>query len=312
MNSFVVQTSSALGGKFALLCLILLFLLAPLSPRACNLSYVQLDSVTDTGNGQWDIYVTACVGAGISGFSKGGAADTYTFAFVFYSSCNASLAISEFPASVKGNETGAEYWGFNFGPVGPPFDAQAAVLYLNPSYQPFVCVNATGICGPRHSQCDQYRFRVAELPDSIRVLGFEGAGNALGGCYPDADMMVDIPGNPCGRVAGPAISPPVISAPSVANPEAEQFFDSGTESVPVTLALDLFPNPNRGVFALRAQDPHVELQTVVVSDLTGRRVALRNSVRMGERLDFSHLAPGSYILSVNGEDGQAWKRFVIR
>jgi hypothetical protein len=314
MKNLSFQTARTRGVKLAIFFSLLALCFVPTTSRACNLSYVQLDSVSDAGNGEWDIYVTACVGAGITGFSKGAAADTYTFAFVFYSSCVPNLTISQFPTSVKGDSTGAAYVGINFGPTGPPFNAQAAILYLSPAYQPFVCVGSAAACGLKHSQCDQYRFRVSDMPDSLRVLGFEGVGNAMGGCYPDADMMATLPlsGNPCGRSAGPAVAPkPMTGRPSV-SPEADHFFVGAAEAAPIKKEIGLYPNPNAGVFALESGDPSIQSAKVAIYDMAGRQVAALQQVRMGETLDFGDLRPGSYFLNASGDGWQSSKMFVVR
>ncbi|MEM7039409.1 MAG: T9SS type A sorting domain-containing protein [Bacteroidota bacterium] len=52
------------------------------------------------------------------------------------------------------------------------------------------------MCGNAHSQCFQLDFTVDVFPDSIRVFGAEGAGNPVGGCYPNPDMLIDLSGLP--------------------------------------------------------------------------------------------------------------------
>jgi hypothetical protein len=316
MNRTILQTTFARRASLAMFLCLFALLLVPGTSNACNRSYLQLDSTVATGTGEWDIYVTACVGAGITGYTKGAGANTYTFGFVFYSSCVPALNISYFPPSVKGDVTNAAYTGYNFGPVGPPFSAQAALLYLNPSYQPFVCVNTTAACGNVHTQCNQFRFRVADMPDSLRVLGYEGAGNSMGGCYANADMMVVLPavGNPCNRVAGGAINPPANATQPDPNtiPDHEQFFPNAAESATASPEFSLFPNPNPGRFVLKSGDPSHQIADVTVHDLAGREVASLRSVRMGETIDLGQLPTGSYFLRASGDDFNALKMFVVQ
>lgn len=316
MKRTLSQTPLAFRASLAFLFCFFSLLLVPESSQACNRSYLTLDSTVATGTGEWDIYVTACVGAGITGSSKGAAANTYTFGFVFYSSCVPALNLSNFPPTKKGNATGAAYLGYNFGPVGYPFNAQAALLYLNPSYQPFTCVSTTGACGNVHTQCDQYRFRVSDMPDSLRVLGFEGAGNSLGGCYPDADMMVVLPsaGNPCNRVSGGTATPkPLITPPNPNTiPDHDHFYPLPAESATGSTELSLYPNPNTGTFALTSNNATIQEVNVTIHDLAGREVASRRSVRMGESLDLSSLPAGSYFLIAQGKGFNVSKMLVVR
>lgn len=314
-TSFAPKLHCSVANLAMILCFFA-FLFCSQESQACNRSYLTLDSTVATGTGEFDIYVTACVGAGITGSSKGAAANTHTFGFVFYSSCVPSLHLSYFPPTMKGIATGASYLGYNYGPVGYPFNAQAALLYQNPSYQPFTCVSNTSACGNVHTQCDQYRFRVAHVPDSLRVLGFEGAGNAMGGCYPDADMMVEFPaaGNPCNRVVGGIATPkPATTQPGLhADIDADHFFTSAAEAAPSSAEISLYPNPNNGTFALSSSDVSVQQAAVSIFALDGREVASRNAVRMGESMDFGELPAGSYFLIARGEGFSVSKMLVVR
>ncbi|MEM1000481.1 MAG: T9SS type A sorting domain-containing protein [Bacteroidota bacterium] len=155
------------------------------SAKACDRSSARLDSVI-IGSGFVDIVMTTFIGAGITGTQKGGDAPTRDFGFGFYGS--AALAPVSFTTSVTSDTTGATYFsGIGPGALGTRF----LLAYLFSGID-FTCVNVTSTCGNRHTDSVQVRVRTNELPDSIRVFGIEGAGNPLGGCYPDADMLLDL------------------------------------------------------------------------------------------------------------------------
>lgn len=182
--------------KHTLLCLISLCLISlaqcilPSSIKACDRAELTLDSVVCEG-GNYRIYVELCLGGGITGTAKGADADTRTMGFGFYTSA-ASMAIHSFsPASITGDSSGISMPGAIVGPG--PFGTQEFLLYLDPNgSNGFMCVSSTNQCGNLHTQCDQYSFLVDVIPDSIRLFGAEGNGNAFGGCYPNSDMVISM------------------------------------------------------------------------------------------------------------------------
>lgn len=160
--------------------------------QACHQSYVQLDSVVALNPG-YDVYTTLCIGGGVTGKVKGADSHTGEFGFGFYSSCTDTLDISYFTLSISADSTGATNQGINIGPIpGSPFGTEGFVLYSTLSPHPYLmCVNNPAKCGSPHQQCFQFRFRFDDfLPDSMRVFGVEGNGNAAGGCTFDADMYI--------------------------------------------------------------------------------------------------------------------------
>ena len=197
--------------RLSLLAILFLFALSP-STIACDRSSVALDSVVAVGN-EYDIYVTLCIGGGISGVNIGADNDTYSFSFGFYSTACTPLCISEFPPSITGDSTQVTAIGVDVGAAPqPPFGTQGNILYQAPT-APLFCISNITTCGSVHTQCDQYRFRMNAIPDSLRVFGIEGAGNPVAGCYPNSDMVIDFTGmNPggvcCNDTLGPSVTCP--------------------------------------------------------------------------------------------------------
>ena len=220
-----------------LLALSLFFLFALTTSnlgKACNNSDVALDSIIQVGT-EYDIYVTLCIGAGRQGAVQGADGPTNEFAFAFYT-CNAGpINISSWTPTITGDTTGVTATGFNTGPQpSPPFGAQGTVLY-DPQGQDLTCISNPNQCGLPHIQCFQFVFRVDVIPDSIRVFGVEGAGSPTSGCYPDADMLVDLSSqSPCGS------NPPTVTCPG-----PQTIFDCVLpDYVPLTTAVDSTdPNP---------------------------------------------------------------------
>ena len=157
----------------------------PTSTYGCDRARLTLDSV-NTGAGIVDIYLTVEIGGGVTGSQKGASGDTYTYAFGFYG--NPTLSNVSFTPSVTSDTTKITYNGFN---AGPAFGATYAIGYLDPG-QPYACISSTAACGNRHTDIKQYHFQSNEMPDSIRLFGVEGGNNPFAGCYPDADMLVDL------------------------------------------------------------------------------------------------------------------------
>ena len=154
--------------------------------HACHLSDLRLDSVVDQG-GSFDVAVTLCIGAGITGSTRGGDQSTHAIGFEFF---GGGLTVNTFaPASITSEVTALTMSGFAApGPVG---QADALVVYANEIVpNPFTCITSTATCGPVHSECKTYQFNVSQLPTQIQARGVEGAGNPVGGCYPNFDMGV--------------------------------------------------------------------------------------------------------------------------
>ena len=119
------------------LILLSCFFLFPISAaQACDLSCFRLDSVIQVGS-EYEIYATLCIGAGVSGPVPGGDAGTRDMAIGFYSPGGAAMNLNAFsPTQIVGQFTGAVLAAVNFGPTGPPFNAQATMGYLDPFYPP--------------------------------------------------------------------------------------------------------------------------------------------------------------------------------
>ncbi|MEM6271487.1 MAG: T9SS type A sorting domain-containing protein [Bacteroidota bacterium] len=152
---------------------------------ACDRSKAQADSVI-VFSGFYDIYLSVCIGAGITGTPKGGDGPTRDFGFGFYGS--PTLSPIGYTNSLTSDTTGATYFaGVGFGAWGTRF----LIAYLF-SGTDFTCVSSTSTCGNIHTDTVRVRVRTNELPDSVRVFGIEGSGNPLGGCNPDSDMLIPL------------------------------------------------------------------------------------------------------------------------
>ena len=191
-------------------CLATCLLISFLPGRACDASDVQLDSIVPAGN-EFDIYVTLCVGGGVLGTTTGADNFTMTFAFGFYAPSCQSFCISQFTPSVTGDSTGEVMNAFDAGPAFTGnYMTDGTIAYLdNGGF--FTCINATSACGLPHQQCDQYRFRVNAIPDSIRVFGIEGAGNPFAGCFPNSDMLLDLSNQSSAGVCCNDVTDPQLS-----------------------------------------------------------------------------------------------------
>lgn len=170
------------------LCLFLFTFSNPSRVKACDRSSLTLDSVTPAPGGTYYIYLRLCVGAGILGLTKGADGNTGRFLFSFSSSTPGFDVIS-FPTSIQSDFTGMNYNGQSVGPVAP-FNATEGIFYNN-STNWFACITSTVSCGAVNTECDQLRFQVNALPDSIRIYGIEGGDNLFGGCYPNLSMLID-------------------------------------------------------------------------------------------------------------------------
>ena len=168
--------------------------------QACNNTSLTLDSVVVEGS-NYRTYVTLCIGGGITGSMLGAGADTYDFAFGFYAGGTSINILNFTPTSAVGDSTGTVMPGqvLGFSALG----ADDLVYYMFQGSGPgFMCVSSVNQCGQHHTQCDQYSFLTNVVPDSIRLFGAEGAGNPMGGCFPNTDMVVFPPMMPFVADAG--------------------------------------------------------------------------------------------------------------
>lgn len=179
--------------------LILLLLVTFGYAGACNLADATLISVTPGPGTDTTINVRVCFGGGVTGTVNGADGDTRTIAFGWFSQSPTFSMTSFSPDTITGPYTGCKMPGASIGPLGPPFNDQETVFYSDPGYYgyepcastPFTCVTSTGLCGQISRNCIIFSFVVSEMPDSMRVFGVEGGGNAIAGCYPDSDMLLD-------------------------------------------------------------------------------------------------------------------------
>lgn len=179
------------------------------SVRACDRSEIVLDSIVPAGL-EHDIYLTLCVGGGVTGANQGGGSNTTNIFFAFYS-CLDSLRFSYFTPSITADTTGETLIGTNFGPVSSgPLQNQGLIQYISPTSGDFMCISNVADCGYPHTQCFSMRFRVDAIPDSLKVLGLEGNGNPLSGCSSDPDNTIrfDATAFPCTDTDAPSITCP--------------------------------------------------------------------------------------------------------
>ncbi|MFN8398034.1 MAG: HYR domain-containing protein, partial [Bacteroidia bacterium] len=144
------------------------------------------------------ISVRLDVGSGRTGALLGADGDTRTIAFGFYKACTTLTVNSFSPNQITGTFTGCTMPGMNVGAQGAPFNSQETVMYVDPGYygfgtcvtRPFECISTTALCGNVATHSYNFTFRTNIMPDSIRVFGVEGAGNPIGGCYPQTDLLL--------------------------------------------------------------------------------------------------------------------------
>jgi HYR domain/Secretion system C-terminal sorting domain len=181
--------------KYILAVCMLLLVLGWGRALACNNSDMDVTScVYNTGTSQWDIAVRVNVGSGITGNTTGGDGRTTTFGFFFYWSCWDTI-YSFSPAAITGTYTNCQVIGQKG--ILPAFQgSQAYVRYIQggapcAANNPFACITPNLNCGPARSEPYNFTFHLATLPDSFRCRGVEGAGNYLGGCSQEPDMLAD-------------------------------------------------------------------------------------------------------------------------
>lgn len=157
----------------------MLFLLLGFTQQteACHRSNLMIREVTDLGNGMYRTDLTMCAGAGIENGSRGGDQHTGNVGFLVH-----GADIIGFSPSYTSSQTGQVYSG---------------ALYFGDSllgYTGYPQWFADVFNGPIQTVCADLYIVTQGLPDSIRVMGVEGADNIYGGCVDD-DMMV-VPGCP--------------------------------------------------------------------------------------------------------------------
>jgi hypothetical protein len=177
-----------------------------LGVKACNLSSLTLVSVT--GTGPYVISVNLCVGTGLTllpSATKGADQSTTHISFGFWDA-TPGFAVSAFTPAQMFSIAPAQATtpprcrlnGVNIGPVAS-HGTSVTIFYQMPTGAPctgtnatnYGCINSAAICGPATQNCSTHTFTVNQMPDSMRAFGVEGAGNQIGGCYPNADMKID-------------------------------------------------------------------------------------------------------------------------
>ena len=185
---------------------VLALLVSSSGMKACDRSDLTFLGITGSNMpfGPYVISVRLCVGMGVTLSTLGGDQRTNTFMFAFWSA-NTNLAISSFtPASVTGPPitvgggctpgVGCTNTGGLF--AGPFQGSTDCVRYAQGGFpcngtKSYGCISSTCLCGPAQALCTTHTFTTNIIPDSMRATGIEGAGNNVGGCYPNADMKVD-------------------------------------------------------------------------------------------------------------------------
>lgn len=153
--------------------------------NACDRTEINLDSLVFDGT-NYTIYLEICGGGGIIGSTRGADNWTGTFAIPVYG--NASMTMIGYgPLSVTSDTTNCTN---SSTPFTGSFGANFGIAYISSGCF-YTCVSSTALCGRPHADCSQFNLTVSEIPDSIRVLGFEGTGNPVAGCYPNPDMLID-------------------------------------------------------------------------------------------------------------------------
>lgn len=171
-----------------------LWALSPTAHSQCLNSSLVLDSMRLQA-GVWEVYATACIGAGTNGVVSGGLADTRNFFFGFYSTSPTFAMTNFFPPFIFGDTTIYYNNGTQFGPVGAaPFNGTRETLGFTGGAGTFTCVSSRITCGLPHQDCTQYIFYLTEIPDSIRLFGAEANNVYAGNCYPETQMLLTFGG----------------------------------------------------------------------------------------------------------------------
>lgn len=136
--------------------------------QACHRSSLTLDNVIDNGDGTYQIDMTFTCGAGQSNGQWGAQQPTWTYAF--YAAGNATF--TAYPDSLVSPNTAIPYYGFT--------TQNDTVLAYNSSVWWWACIDAN--CGPITTVSQAISVTTDGLPDSIELIGMEGAGNPLASC----------------------------------------------------------------------------------------------------------------------------------
>lgn len=178
--------------------LLLLGVLVPQQTQACNRSFVRMDSLTVSGSG-YRLYITMCIGTGRTGIDIGGDQNTGVFEFGFFDATPADpLVITTVtPMTVTPalytSTSSYSTAGAACPPGSNPFGVDCRVRYsATTAGLWFGCTISTAECGDTAQQCFQFSFQMDQIPDSLRAYGVEGANIATNGCYPNADMGLDL------------------------------------------------------------------------------------------------------------------------
>ncbi|MEM6264717.1 MAG: T9SS type A sorting domain-containing protein [Bacteroidota bacterium] len=157
---------------------------------ACDRSSVSLVSFTDNGT-SYDYLIEICIGGGVSGVNRGADNATQTIAIALYDP-TASATITLDTLSITSDSTGVTLPGMVINMLGAPFNSERVIGYIHSGATDFLCVTSTAGCGNVHTDCFRVGFTSDEFLDSLRVFGAEGAGNPNAGCFPDADMALNL------------------------------------------------------------------------------------------------------------------------
>ncbi len=136
--------------------------------QACHRSSLTLDNVVDLQNGTYQIDMTYTCGAGNTNGQWGGQQPTWTYAF--YAAGNATF--TDYPDSLISPNTGIPYYGFT--------TQDDTVLAYNSSVYWWACIDAS--CGPISTVSQSISVITNGLPESIELIGMEGAGNPNASC----------------------------------------------------------------------------------------------------------------------------------
>lgn len=138
------------------------------SVQACHSSSLTLNNVTDNGDGTYQIDMTYTCGAGNDNGIWGAQQPTWTYAF--YSSGGATF--TGYPDSLISPNTGTPYYGFT--------TQNDTVLAYNSSVYWWACITAG--CGPITTVSQAISVTTNGLPETIELIGMEGAGNPAASC----------------------------------------------------------------------------------------------------------------------------------
>lgn len=133
------------------------------------------------------MYIKLCIGGGIDSLQAGACGPTRTFGIGFFNA-SSTILVTQFPDSLTSDSTEVTYSVLLFGPGFQGSDE--FIAYLDNGTD-FTCIHSTSICGRPHIDCQQLHFVINNIPDSVRAYGLEGAGSALGGCYPNVSTVID-------------------------------------------------------------------------------------------------------------------------